>query len=248
MNLQVSDVSKSFDGTTALKGVSLGFPAGSITTIVGPNGSGKTTLFNIISGFIAPDTGSVFLGPDNIVGRPAYIIASSGIARLFQRPRIFPGLSVIDNLQVAANGGVGEYPLKALIHLRKVLRERGETLKQAHEMASLLGLGHLSNDAPLNLSYGQMKLLAIGQLLMRRSAVLLLDELTAGLDDSVLSNLLQILLRVKDQGRTVVLIEHRWELTSPISDAMAILSGGVVVANGVTSDVRTVLSSYESVW
>lgn len=248
MQLQVSDVSKSFDGTTALKSVSLGFPAGSITTIVGPNGSGKTTLFNIISGFIAPDSGSVFLGHDNIVGLPPYLIASSGIGRLFQRPRIFEGLSLFDNLQVAANGGIGEYPLSALFHLRKVVRRRREVWDEAQQVVSLLGLSHFRDAPPSSLSYGQVKLLAIGQLLMRRPGVLLLDELTAGLDDSLLPDLLQILLGMKDQGRTVVLIEHRWELVTSISDRMAILSGGSLISSGVTSEVLKVLVSYEGAW
>lgn len=248
MHLQVSDVSKDFDGTTALKGVSLGFPAGSITTIVGPNGSGKTTLFNIISGFIAPDSGSVFLGPDNIVGLPPYMIASRGIGRLFQRPRIFEGLSLFDNLQVAADGGKGEYPLSALFHLSKVVRRRREIWEEAKKVASLLGLSNLRTQAPSSLSYGQMKLLAIGQLLMRRPKVLLLDELTAGLDETLLPQLLQLLLRMKDQKLTVVLIEHRWELTTHISDRMAILSGGNVVVDGMTSDVLKVLDTYERQW
>src|SRR5216683_2150942 len=182
MQLRISDVSKSFDGTVALAGVSLSFPAGSITTIVGPNGSGKTTLFNIISGLIAPDHGSVFLGQENISGRPAYLIASKGIGRLVQRPRIFTGLSVLDNLQVAANGGLGEYPFKALLNVRRVGAQQREIAQEANEIASTLGLTHLLNKDPSNLSYGQMKILAIGQLLMRRSSVLLLDELTAGLD------------------------------------------------------------------
>src|SRR6266852_5404772 len=148
MQLLVSDVSKSFDGTVALAGVSLSFPAGSITTIVGPNGSGKTTLFNIISGLIAPNHGSVFLGQENISGRPAYLIASKGIGLLFQRPRIFTGLSVLDNLQVAANGGLGEYPFKALFNVRRVVEQRRDISQKANDMAGILGLTHLLNEAP----------------------------------------------------------------------------------------------------
>jgi ABC-type branched-subunit amino acid transport system ATPase component len=248
VQLSVSDISKSFAGTVAVDGVSLSFPAGSITTIVGPNGSGKTSLFNIISGLVTPDHGSVFLGPENIIGQPAYSIALKGLGRLFQHPRIFVGLSVFDNLRVAADPTEGEFPIRALLNIRNVLKQNREISEQVKATASGLGLTHLLNNDPSSLSYGQMKMLAIGQLLMRRSAVLLLDEFTAGLDDKVLPGLLKILMNVREEKRTIVMIEHRWELTTEISDSIALLNSGKLVDHGPVPEMVKILKDYENKW
>lgn len=248
MHLSVSDISKSFDGTIALNGVTLSFPASSIKTIVGPNGSGKTTLFNIVSGLTLPDAGAVLLEQENITGHAPYVIARRGIGRLFQHPRIFEGLSVLDNIQVAASDAVGDGLFSAAKHIRTVIRQRGQIYEQAKEIVAMLGLTNSVNEMATNLSYGQIKTLAIGQLLMRKPSVLLLDELTAGLDDNILSKLLRVLIEMKDAGKCIILIEHRWELTTSISDSMAILRAGSVIADCSTQDAVKILQGCEGMW
>lgn len=230
--LRIENVSKYFGGVRALESVSLTVKEGELVGLIGPNGSGKTTLINVVTGYYAPDSGKIYLSGRNVTGMRPHEIASLGVARTFQVPRVFRSMTVTENLMAAL-----AYNREA----RKGAEERAEWLLRE------LALEEKRNELASNLSGGQQRLLEIARALMLRPKVLLLDEPTAGLNPVVIERLRDLLLHVKGSGTAVLMVEHNMRVVSSFCDRVVAMNEGVVVAEGRPEEVllnEAVIESY----
>jgi len=242
--LQVSNVSKRFGGLIAIRDCSFAIEKGRTTCLIGPNGAGKTTLFNLITGFLKPDTGSITYKGQPLVGRPARSIVGLGIARSFQHLALFKELTVLENVMVALPGQPDEGPGGALLAV--VVPAIGKARRRARDKAmgllSLVGLADRAGTVVGNLSYGEQKLLAIARVLATDAQILLLDEPASGLDDHALDNIVEVLAGIKANDRTLLVIEHNTSLVRKIADDVVFLHQGHVLAKG---DPDTIMKTPE---
>lgn len=223
--MQVSRLNKHFGGVYAVKNCSFRVQEGKITSIIGPNGAGKTTAFNLMCGLIRPDAGKVSLGGQDITNLPPHRVARRGVSRTFQQAKLFKNLSVKDNLLIAKDSTEKE--------MRSVLKKVGFPL----------GLDTKASD----LSYGQMRLVEIARALLKPHRILMLDEPTAGINPKLRQDIKKILLRLKDEGKTIVLIEHDMDFVMSISDRVIVMAQGAVLTEGTPKQVqkdKRVLEAY----
>jgi ABC-type branched-subunit amino acid transport system ATPase component len=247
--LECRDLTKSFVGVRAVAGLNASFEAGRITALVGPNGAGKTTLFHLISGALAPNEGEILLGGRRLDGLPPWLVAQMGVGRLFQDVRVFPRLSVLENLLVAYPRQVGERIWPLFARRGRVAQAEAEYTEEAQHWLSLVGLEGYESEPAEALSYGQQKLVAIARLLAARAEVLLLDEPTAGVNPHLIDRLLKVIHDLVATGRTVVLIEHNMEVVLKAADSVLFMSEGAVVACGTPHELlgdRGIRSTYLS--
>jgi branched-chain amino acid transport system permease protein len=251
MQIETENLGKRFGGVVALEDVALEFPAGSVTAIIGPNGAGKTTLFNVMAGFLRPDSGAVYLiekesegkaelvmSRKNIVGLPPHMIARSGLGVLFQDIRIFKNLTALENVAVAFNHQTGENPVSCLFQPAKVRRVEFSTVDHAWHYLDYVGLSNKAHDWAAQLSYGQQKLLAIARLLAGDARVLLLDEPTSGVHPDMIDKLLGLVQRLAtEERRAVVMIEHNLNVVRRVGDWVYLLAAGRVEAFGEPREV-----------
>jgi ABC-type branched-subunit amino acid transport system ATPase component len=235
--LELQNVSKSFDGTKAVDGVSLGFDQGKITALIGPNGAGKTTVFNLISGFLRPDEGAISYQDKNVAGLPPWRRAQMGIGRLFQDVHLFERMSVKDNVLAAFKNKFGESALMSVIARRKIEKKERTHITEALKLFDFVGLTDKANELAENLSYGQQKLLSIARLLANGAEFLLLDEPTAGVNPQMVGALLEIIRRLTKEGKTIAVIEHNMNIVIEIADWVYFMDEGQVVSFGLPSDV-----------
>jgi ABC-type branched-subunit amino acid transport system ATPase component len=210
----VIDVRKSFGGVAAVAGVSLRLERGRIYGLIGPNGSGKTTLFNCITGMERRDRGRILLDGERIDGLPPYRIARRGVGRTFQMIRVFPELTALENLLVVTTGS----------------HEAAAT--RAHELLRFVKLERLAGEFAGNLSYGQQKLVEFARMLMRDPALVLLDEPAAGVNRTLLNDLLDAVRRLRDDGKTVLLVEHDMKVVMGLCETVFVLDHGEKIAEG----------------
>jgi len=232
-----------------LDAVDLEAPAGSIVSIIGPNGSGKTTFFNCISGLYKPTSGRVLLNGRDLVGlRPDQIVAA-GVARTFQTIRLFPEMTVLENVLVGMHTKTEEGWLSAALRTRKFHSEETRATVKASELLGFFG-EHLlprQHDLAKNLSYANQRRLEIVRAVATGAPVLLLDEPAAGMNRNETSELMADIVRLKELGRTVLLIEHDMVVIATISDHVIALDHGCKIAEGSFDVVRTnpqVLEAY----
>ena len=220
--LEVRAVSKRFRGVTALDGVSLAVEAGETVGMIGPNGAGKTTLYNVISGFVPPDAGSVRFRGEEIAGLPPNRIVAKGLARTFQVPRPFRKLTAAAHVDVvrAADGGTGA----------------GERLS-ARAVLGMVGLEQKAGELAGTLSQGQLKRLEVARALAARPSLLLLDEPFAGLGPAELPGLSALLRRLHAAGMTLLIIEHKLRELMPLVQRVVVLDYGTVIASGPPEEV-----------
>jgi branched-chain amino acid transport system permease protein len=230
--LEVENISKSFKGLRALSGVTITVPAGQIRGIVGPNGSGKTTLFNIISGFYRPTTGRVRISGSDQTRRPPYRLAQVGVARTFQNLRLFPLLTVRDNVMVALDSTRITWTWRYFLAPWSVLRYERELRRQAGETLDVFGLSALADAEPASLPYGTQRRVEIARAMARRPSLLLLDEPAAGLNGEEVRQLADIVRGIRDVGVTVVIIEHNMGLVMSLSDHVTVFANGSIIADG----------------
>ncbi|MEX0813709.1 MAG: ATP-binding cassette domain-containing protein [Chitinophagales bacterium] len=236
MILHVKHISKSFNGLTVLKDISFELESGSITSLFGGNGSGKTTLFHIIAGFLKPDTGKVFFNDKDLYGKSAIEIDQLGIGRVWQSPRVFKNLSVEDNLLLATKNHPGERILNYLFKPATIWQEEKERKAKAEKVLKEIGLAGKLQKTAGALSFGQQKLLSIGMLLMNEAELLLLDEPFAGVNGKMVDSISEVLLRLKESGKTILLVEHNRKKAREISDAVFQLIKGHIEAEVLTSE------------
>lgn len=237
--LEVKNLTKSFGGFEALKGVNLSVEKGGIHALIGPNGAGKTTLLNIINGLERPTTGEIFFEGKNITKLPAEKRAKLGIGRTFQLLEIFKNLTVLENVKVAlfAKHPWGMFK-SSLLGDRFNLRER-EIEKRAFELLEIVGLKEKAFEPAQTLPAGEQKLLEIARALALEPKLLLLDEPAAGLNNRETKVLGEILLNLKkDLGLTILLVEHDMELVMRISDLITVLNFGEVLAEGRPLEIQ----------
>jgi ABC-type branched-subunit amino acid transport system ATPase component len=219
--LEIRDVVKAFGGVVALDGVSASVAAGAITAVIGPNGSGKTSLMNVITGFYRSDRGSVKLDGQEIAGLAPHRIARAGIARTFQHIRLFEGLSVLDNVLVAAE--------------RKGLKDAHARTASVLEVVGLTAFA--ASDAAA-LPYGHRRRLEIARALAIEPRVVILDEPAAGMNATEKGELGALLRRISATGKAVVLVEHDMDLVMDISDHVIALNFGRALSSGTPDQVR----------
>ena len=245
-DLSITGIAKSFDGVTALAGVTFTVTTGTVTGLIGPNGSGKTTLFNVISGFLAPDAGEVRWQGRPLTGLPPHRVARRGIARTFQTLRLIWQLSALDNVLLAFPGQRGEGLMGALLDPRVGPQGRKDR-DQALGILDEIGLGREARSRAEELSYGQQKLLSLAMCLATGASLLLLDEPVAGIAPMTAEAILDIVNRLKAAGKTILLIEHNLEAISAVADHLIVLASGHKIAEGSVHDVLRapeVLESY----
>ena len=246
--LQVKNLSKSFGGLKAISDCSLKIKKGSITGIIGPNGSGKTTLFNLISGNLKSSQGTVLFNNENITNVPSYELFSKGVLRTFQIAHEFTNLTVLENLMMVPGGQSGEKLVNALFKPSLVKKEEKNVKEKALEVIDFLNLKHLSNELAGNLSGGQKKLLELGRTMMVDAKIVLLDEVGAGVNRTLLKDIGSAILRLnKEQGYTFCMIEHDMEFISRLCNPVIVLSEGSVLFEGTPDQVKKnekVIDSY----
>ncbi len=229
-----------------IKDLSLSIPKGKIIAIIGGNGAGKTTLFNIISGFLKPDSGIIKYNNNgyfvNLTGLSPFRIANLGIGRLFQDNHIFPELSVLDNLLIADANHQGEKPFFRIIRSKIINREEEIRKERAGKIISNLFLNDLSFwdkrfQPACELSYGQQKLLGLARLLMQDYNLLLLDEPTAGVNPEIIEQIKIIIEKFAEREQSVLLIEHNLDVVKDISDFCCYMMQGRITLMGTPEDV-----------
>ncbi|HID57036.1 TPA: ABC transporter ATP-binding protein, partial [Candidatus Poribacteria bacterium] len=235
--LELRKVTKKFGGLVAVNEASIAFSKGRITGLIGPNGAGKTTIFNLISGFLKPDSGSILLDGKRIDGLPPWEIAALGVGRLFQDVRVFGKLTALENVLLAKNPQPGENPLLSLFRRRKVMKAERDNLEGARRWLEFVGLWEQRGALAENLSYGQQKLLTIARLLNGGFEVLLLDEPTAGVHPKMVKSVLDVIRRLTDEGKTVVVTEHNMGVITEICDWVYFLNEGKVLSFGLPHEV-----------
>jgi len=229
--LRADGVSKSFGGLQALADCSLTAPAGRITGLIGPNGSGKTTLFNAITGYERVDGGQVYLDEQRITGASPQRVFSLGVGRTFQLTRIFPRLTVLENMLVPANRG-------------RTTREHRE---RAMDLLAFTGIAGHARALAGTLSYGQRKLLELAYVLVADPAVVLLDEPAGGVNPSLIHHIADRIRELNSAGRTFLIVEHNMEFVMGLCHQVTVLDSGTVVASGPPEVIRAdprVLDAY----
>ena len=246
--LQVDGLSKYFGGLAAVSNCSLKIKKGSITGIIGPNGSGKTTLFNLIAGNLKPSNGSVSFQGENITAIPSHELFSKGLLRTFQIAHEFTNLTVLENLMMVPGNQSGEDLINAWFKTKIVNEEEKRIKEKALEVIEFLNLKHLSNELAGNLSGGQKKLLELGRTMMVDAKIVLLDEVAAGVNRTLLKEISNSILRLnKEKGYTFCMIEHDMDLISRMCDPVIVMSEGSVLFQGTADEVKNneqVIESY----
>jgi len=230
--LTVNKVSKHFGGLQALQQSTFAIERHKTTCLVGPNGAGKTTLFNVITGFEQPDEGEIRFDGKLLNGLSPREVIGEGIARTFQNLRVFEEMTVVDNVMVYLNDDEATGPLDALFrpfHTQAALRR-----KRAAALGFLreVNLLHKADDIVRNLSFGQQKLLCIARALATGAELLLLDEPTSGLSQSALTAMVETVQKLREQGRTLLVVEHNTRIVRRIADEIVFLHEGRTMAQG----------------
>ena len=216
------DLRKAFGGVRAVDGCSFAVPCGKISGLIGPNGSGKTTTFDLLTGLTAPDAGQVLHRGENIAGRKPYEIFRRGITRTFQVTRIFLEMTVLENMLCATGLRVPD----------RVARERAEAL------IAFVKLGSLRGEYGGRLSYGQQKLLEFARALMTDPDLILLDEPAAGVNRTLLQQLLEHIHHLQERGKTILIVEHDMNVIMNHCERIFVLDHGVKIAEGPPRDIR----------
>ena len=246
--LQVNNISKYFGGLAAVSNCSLNIKKGSITGVIGPNGSGKTTLFNLIAGNLKPNSGQVMFNNEEITSIPSYELFSKGLLRTFQIAHEFTNLTVLENLMMVPGNQSGEKLMTALLNPKLVKKEEEIVKQKAYEVIDFLNLKHLSNELAGNLSGGQKKLLELGRTMMVDAKIVLLDEVGAGVNRTLLKDIGTAIQRLnKEKGYTFCMIEHDMEFISRLCNPVIVMAEGSVLFEGTPDQVKKnekVIESY----
>ena len=235
----VQDVVKHFGGVAAVDGVSMEIKQGTITGLIGPNGAGKSTLFNLIAGNLNPESGSIYLDGEDVTGLKPHMLFSKGLLRTFQIAHEFQSLSVLDNLMMVPSLQVGESLLGAWFKREKVVRQEAEMRGKAEEVISFLNMGHLANELAGNLSGGQKKLLELGRTMMASPKVVILDEVGAGVNRTLLKEIGDAILSMnRERGFTFCMIEHDMDFISRLCDPVVVMAEGKILAQGSVEKIK----------
>lgn len=232
------DLHKSYGGAKAVNGTTFSVPVGSITALIGPNGAGKTTAVNIVSGAVAADSGSVSIDDRDVSGLPNYQRARLGLIRTFQLSRELGGLTVFENVMVAARVQAGESLTNIYFRPGLVRRMESESRDRAAVILEQYGLYNLRDSWARELSGGQKRLLEISRAVMAEPTVLLLDEPMAGVNPALIERISEHILDLRRSGVTVLMVEHNLGVVEKICDYVIVLAEGRTLATGKMSELR----------
>ena len=238
--LQISKINKSFGGLKVLNNLSFKIEKGSISGLIGPNGAGKTTLFNVINGSIKPDSGSVQLNNYELIGLQPHELFEIGVLRTFQIPHEFFSLTVLDNLLVVPPNKVGETFFGQWFFEKKIKKIEEINVKKAKDILDILGLSHLEKEYAGNLSGGQKKLLELGRVMMVEPEIILLDEVGAGVNKTLLKKISNIIKKLNKENKyTFIMIEHDLDFISKLCDTIIVMAEGQFLTQGNIQQIKS---------
>jgi len=236
--LQISGVGKRFGGLQALSDVKLSIQRGQIYGLIGPNGAGKTTLFNVITGLYQPDGGEFELNGHPYSPSSPHEVARAGIARTFQNIRLFGDMTALENVMVGRHVRTHQGIIGAVLRHRAARDEESAIQKRAFELLSFVGIAHLARRTARHLSYGDQRRVEIARALATDPLLLALDEPAAGMNATEKESLRVLLLTIREQGTTILLIEHDVKLVMGLCDRLTVLDYGKVIAEGSPAEVQ----------
>lgn len=235
--LEVDDVTLKFGGLTALDHVTFEIREGEILGLIGPNGAGKTTCFNVMTGVYKPTSGQVRLAGEELTGRKKHAITTMGVARTFQNIRLFKSMTVLENVMVGCDAGSKITFFDALFRTPRQRRSEAAARERALELLELCNIKSDPRELAANLSYGDQRRLEIARALATDPQLLCLDEPAAGFNPMEKQRLLELIRKVRDQGYTVLLIEHDMKLVMGVTDRIVVLEFGRKIAEGAPAEI-----------
>lgn len=238
VELVLNNVSKRFGGLLAVDHLNLEVPKGRILSLIGPNGAGKTTVFNMITGVYPPTEGTIAYQGRKLNNLRSHRIISRGIARTFQNIRLFKSMTVLENVQVGMHCRTRSGAFRALFKSSFAIREEKEIIEKALEILEFLGLADHRNEYASNLPYGDQRRLEIARAVATRPETLLLDEPAAGMNPSETAELMDLILKLRDTGLTIFLVEHDMRLVMGISEMVIVLDHGQKIAQGAPKEIQ----------
>jgi len=236
--LRTECVSQHFGGLIAVSEITMHVDKGEIVGIIGPNGAGKTTLFNDITGLCAPTHGKIFYHDTDITGKKPYAIMELGLARTFQNIRLCGGMTALENVMVGAHCRTNANLLDALLRDGRHKNSEREAEKKAHTILELTGLYDYRYEQATSLAYGLQRRLEIARAMASNPELLLLDEPAAGMNEQETTELMEFILKVREMGYTVILIEHDMRLVMNVCDRLYVLDHGALIAQGFPDEIR----------
>ncbi len=238
--LEVNNLTKKFGGLTAVNDVSISIEQGSISAIIGPNGAGKTTLFNLLTGIYKPDTGTINFGGRSLIGLRPDQVNGAGMSRTFQSIRMFPGMTVFENVMVGMHSRLRISLFQTITRLGGFNRQEKRVHEKTTELLEFVGLSDKGDEISRNLAYGDQRRVEIARALASDPQLVLLDEPTAGMNPNESVEAMTLFRRIRDErGVTVVLIEHDMRVVMGISEKISVLDYGQKIAEGSPVDIRT---------
>ena len=236
--LHVSDISKRFGGLQALSGVNMKIERGQVYGLIGPNGAGKTTFFNVITGLYTPDTGKFELAGKPYEPTAVHKVARAGIARTFQNSRLFAEMSALENVMVGRHVRTHSGLIGAVFRTKAFKREEAEIRARAQELLDYVGIGKYADFRARTLSYGDQRRLEIARALATDPQLIALDEPAAGMNATEKVQLRELIDRIRNDHRTILLIEHDVKLVMGLCDRVTVLDYGKPIAEGTPAEVQ----------
>ena len=236
--LEISRLTRRFGGLYAVNDVSFSVGAGEVVSVVGPNGAGKTTLFNLITGVLKPDRGTVLFDGKDITGTPPHRLVAMGIARTFQNVRLFKHLNALENVMIGQVGGGRSGVLDALACTSRDRSDRRMMVEHAEALLDWVGVGANRFRMPGELPYGDQRRVEIARALGLKPRLLILDEPTAGMVAREAHAVIDMIERLRARGIALLLIEHNMNVVMSVSERIVVISFGEKIADGLPADIR----------
>ena len=235
--LKIRALNKSFGGIVVANNIDLDLRAGRVLGLIGPNGAGKTSLFNLVTGVVKPDSGSIILDGEAIDTLPIYQRARRGLARTWQNLRLFPSLSVLDNVLLGPRSYPGEKLQNLIFDARGVARRQAEDTEKAHTILQRTGLGAVAQARVQDIPYGQQKLVGVARALMNDARCLLLDEPMAGVEGQAYAAIQRVVRDIAESGVAVCVVEHNVAFVRDLCDEGVFMFAGKVLARGGVNEL-----------